>query len=165
MSYDEYDSYMCEKYPDFFIHRFSSPLESPMSFGFEIGPGWRSLLLEMCEKISLITEKYPVKLEFTQIKEKYGSGRFYFNSWIFEESNIFINSDIEKYKLSLSLIDDIIASYEDLSNHICAETAVYYDEKISLGEWIYDVSPDVLKEIYKDNPEILKEIERKINKK
>ena len=86
-----------EKYPDLFINRHKSPMESCMSFGIECGLGWYELLASVCwriyqheqnierrkrvlkdqpEKIKEELEYFPVK--FDQIKEKFGGLRFYY---------------------------------------------------------------------------------------
>lgn len=51
------------KYPDLFKHiKWSG-----------VGPGWESLLDELCQKLS----KLPEEIEVHQVKEKFGSLRFY----------------------------------------------------------------------------------------
>lgn len=47
----------------------------------ELPQGWENLFLQMCEEIRqpLIDNNYLEKFRFSQIKEKYGSGRFYHN--------------------------------------------------------------------------------------
>ena len=87
-----------EKYPDLFINRHKSPMESCMSFGIECGLGWYELLASVCwriyqheqnierrkrvlkdqpEKIKEELEYFPVK--FDQIKEKFGGLVIYFS--------------------------------------------------------------------------------------
>jgi hypothetical protein len=86
-----------EKYPQLFINRTKSPMESCMSWGCEVGNGWYELLSSLCwrifqhekniedrkriladqpEKIQEELSYFPVK--FDQIKEKYGGLRVYF---------------------------------------------------------------------------------------
>jgi hypothetical protein len=86
-----------EKYPQIFINRTKSPMESCMSWGCEVGNGWYELLSSLCwrifqhekniedkkriladqpERIKEELEYFPVK--FDQVKEKYGGLRVYF---------------------------------------------------------------------------------------
>ena len=62
-----------------------------MAFGFECGPGWYDLIEELCDKISVLLDtKYPEfkteieeedryqgQFQVTQVKEKFGTLRFY----------------------------------------------------------------------------------------
>jgi hypothetical protein len=45
--------------------------------GFEFETGWDDLIEKMCEEIALTDKNREVR--FVQLKEKYGSGRFYSN--------------------------------------------------------------------------------------
>ena len=94
---EELQDKLFEKYPQLFINRTKSPMESCMSWGCEVGNGWYELLSSLCwrifqhekniedrkriladqpEKIKEELEYFPVK--FDQVKEKYGGLRVYF---------------------------------------------------------------------------------------
>lgn len=65
-----------------FFHPEKGPRETLMFFGFECGDGWFDLIWDLCEKIELhlkdkAAEEEP--FEVVQVKEKYGSLRFYTN--------------------------------------------------------------------------------------
>lgn len=142
MSSEKFDEYMCEQYADIFRQRNLPMTETCMCWGFEIGPGWYPLLDELCDRIKAITDKFAVQVEFVQIKEKLGGGRFYHRAIITETDE---NSN--EYKLAsvaCEIIDELISQAESMSYHICAATGQYYDEKISLGGWIYDQCPEAL---------------------
>ena len=82
-----------EKYPDLFINRTKTPMESCMSWGIETGNGWYDILSSLCWRIQdheknvkqdlsiEITgehkDYFPVK--FDQIKEKFGGLRIYYS--------------------------------------------------------------------------------------
>lgn len=56
--------------------------ENLMAFGFECGDGWFYPLRELSENleaINILLKKYRVKIEAAQVKEKYGTLRFYTN--------------------------------------------------------------------------------------
>lgn len=88
-----------EKYPQLFINKDKTPMESPMCFGIEVGNGWYEILSNVCwmikqhedninwrkqylekndpERLAQEQEYFPVK--FDQVKEKYGGLRLYFS--------------------------------------------------------------------------------------
>ena len=94
----ELQNKLYEKYPQFFVNKDKTPMESPMCFGIEVQNGWYEILSNVCwmirqhednkrwrkkyleendsEKLAAEPEYFPVK--FDQIKEKYGGLRLYF---------------------------------------------------------------------------------------
>lgn len=95
----ELQNKLYEKYPQFFVNKDKTPMESPMCFGIETGNGWYEILSNVCwmirqhednkkwrkeylekndpEKLAVEPEYFPVK--FDQVKEKYGGLRLYFS--------------------------------------------------------------------------------------
>ena len=95
----ELQNQLYEKYPQFFVNKDKTPMESPMCFGIETGNGWYEILSNVCwmikqhednkrwrkeylqkndpEKLKQEPEYFPVK--FDQVKEKYGGLRLYFS--------------------------------------------------------------------------------------
>jgi hypothetical protein len=77
-----------------------------ISFGFETGPGWNSIIDELCSKIEVLLDtKYPeCKENFSvlQVKSKYATLRFYVSGAPDE-------------------IYDLINTYEDKTETICEE--------------------------------------------
>jgi len=55
------------------------------TFGFECGDGWADLLVELCSKIQdyflTIPEEVVENIRAVQVKEKFGTLRFYLNSY------------------------------------------------------------------------------------
>jgi hypothetical protein len=93
---DELQNKLYEKYPQLFVNKDKTPMQSPMCFGIETGEGWYEILSSLCWMIkqyedSVIwqtewnqktnpeykSDYFPVK--FDQIKEKYGGLRVYFS--------------------------------------------------------------------------------------
>ena len=66
-------------YPELFsdLH----PREPFYLFGFECGDGWFDLLKDCIEKIKEICERDHVETKIAQIKEKYGTLRFYLDHY------------------------------------------------------------------------------------
>jgi hypothetical protein len=58
---------------------------SPIAFFFECGDGWADLLVELCEKIQshlvTLSPESVYDIVALQVKEKYGSLRFYISSY------------------------------------------------------------------------------------
>jgi hypothetical protein len=72
---------LVEKYPNLFADYGASPKVSPMAFGFECGDGWYDLLDTLCTQLLTLKPandgKNPLPLTALQVKEKYGTLRFY----------------------------------------------------------------------------------------
>ena len=88
-----------------------------MAFGFEVGDGWRPLVVELLDKIQKIVDNNPEysELRVLQIKEKYASLRVYLN-YYFEE------------------IEKLIDEYEEKSTHIC-EVCGEVGEAYDINHW------------------------------
>jgi hypothetical protein len=103
----ELQNKLYEKYPQFFVNKDKTPMESPMCFGIEVGNGWYQILSNVCwmikqhednkrwqkewedKKNQEIKESMGISIEgttpeyfpvtFDQVKEKYGGLRLYFS--------------------------------------------------------------------------------------
>lgn len=51
--------------------------ETCMCWGIECGDGWFDIIYDLCTEIRKIEQKYKVNIIATQVKEKFGSLRFY----------------------------------------------------------------------------------------
>lgn len=113
----ELQNQLYEKYPQLFVNKDKTPIQSPMSFGIETGDGWYEIISSLCWMIkqhedSIIwqtewkqkteseyqSDYFPVK--FDQIKEKYGGLRVYFSGG-------------DQY------IEGLVSMAEAMSYHIC----------------------------------------------
>ena len=95
------------------------------SYGFECEGGWYQLLDECCDSITELyarrgIEPDAIDLVPNQIKEKYGTLRFYYS---YKESSVDSktsnNSADDQMRNLREEINDIISSFEILSSHIC----------------------------------------------
>jgi len=77
--------YLNEKYPTFF-NLSGDPLETLMCFGFSVGDGWFDIIDDLCQTIQTYLEiekpewlnpDNEYKFEVVQVKEKFGTLRFY----------------------------------------------------------------------------------------
>ena len=87
----ELDTLLCEKYPKIFVDRHGDPKQTLMCWGFECGDGWYNIISQLCANIQHHVdwaqeqkEKYGrgegcSQVVAVQIKEKFGTLRFYTN--------------------------------------------------------------------------------------
>ncbi len=124
-------------------------------FGFETGPGWRPMLWELLEKIEVITIPYKIEIELQQIKEKFGSLRFYYMTH-YKEPNVEINNEAAK------LIEDLVDIYEEKSYHICDMTGKYYKYRIESGSWVHACCYDAFVKRFETQPQIIERARKDI---
>ena len=77
----------------------------------DIGPGWENLIVKLCEEIVNTIKDTGVEIDILQIKEKFGTLRFYItrNQKALNEDNKYI----------LSLVNSLISEAEDQSGRVC----------------------------------------------
>ena len=81
----ELDEALCKKYPEIFRDRHGDMRTTAMCWGFECGDGWYHIIDSACSQIE--NRAYNNRLNgvkfspvtATQVKEKYGTLRFYYN--------------------------------------------------------------------------------------
>jgi len=80
----EYDTYLCTTFPKMFINRYKPMTETTMCWGFECGDGWFNIINQLCANIQHHIdwknrkEEVVPQVTVDQVKEKFGSLRFYF---------------------------------------------------------------------------------------
>ena len=150
------DIQLCEKYPKIFADRFSKPTDSPIAFGIECGDGWYKVIDMLCMAASNTYstgiridkedaakygiespddeagERYYFSVESpqivaSQIKEKFGSLRFYYRLEFDQRVTELIKS--EKYPDLQRIVenfyvyfDGIVHMAEILSINTCEDT-------------------------------------------
>ena len=79
------DEKLCAKYPKIFADRHGDMRETLMCWGFDCGDGWYWLIDKLCSNLQWNTDKnnrdgnYP-QVVAVQVKEKFGTLRFYVDS-------------------------------------------------------------------------------------
>ena len=73
----ELDKKLCKAFPKIFAQRKLPMNQTAMCWGFECGDGWYDLIYNLCEKIQKHCDEKGVQVEAVQVKEKFGSLRFY----------------------------------------------------------------------------------------
>jgi len=119
-----------KKYPKIFKQRKLPMTETCMCWGIDTGDGWYALIDMLCSLLQWdIDRNKHAQIEAVQVKEKFGTLRFYVNG-----------SDAKQ--------DGIIDFAELLSGSICEECGSNKDVKQTTG-WIYTRCSDCMKKIKK----------------
>jgi hypothetical protein len=112
-----------EKYPKIFAQKNQSMKVTAMCWGMECGDGWYWLIDNLCKQLQWDIDKNgQEQLEAVQVKEKYGSLRFYTDH----------SSDTQEAMITLA---------EALSNEIC-ETCGSTANIIQTEGWIKTLCTD-----------------------
>lgn len=94
----ELDDALCRDFPNLYRDRYGSPKETCMVWGFP-GDGWEQLIRRASEKLEALILKLPKDkrhlLKAAQVKEKFGSLRYYM-SVSNEEINTIIREAIDE---------------------------------------------------------------------
>ena len=93
---------LIDKYPKLFRQVGLPPTVSCMAWGIECGEGWYPIIDKLSAKL---IEVYGDKIEYAQIKEKFGTMRVYID---------FLAEDINRME-----VFDLISEYEAMSGIIC----------------------------------------------
>lgn len=160
---DELTQKLAQKYPTIFTELDSTPQQSCMAFGIECGDGWYDLLDVLCESLTCLYEtgvnlgdqRYvPLdapKVIATQIKEKFGTLRFYYRLSFSDqvkdlqkqaETNPVLSASIEDWITDyIRYIDGIIHMAESVSAHTCESTGFKGEMHRTPGGWYKVLSP------------------------
>ena len=79
---------LVEKYPRILFDYGGDMQKTCMHWGMECGDGWYDLLNELLEKLDYISKHSGVQVVADQIKEKFGTLRFYYSTIIKTDFNV-----------------------------------------------------------------------------
>ena len=170
MSPDDFDKYMCRTYPEMFVDRNKSMQMTCMCWGFCIGKGWYYYLDELCKKLKVINKYTGVGVIFSQIKEKYASGRFYTKCYTYGIPNdyyydprynlyrgitnfikhiciriinaLFYRRNKKELEIIFEIIDELIHNTESRVGHISEESGKYIEKPVYDGSWAYALTQE-----------------------
>lgn len=121
---EDFEKLLFSTFPFYAGHKLTI-YESCMPWGLEHGPGWYNILWEMSEK--LVKAKPPETFQFTQIKEKFGTGRFYWQG---------AGKKIQK----------IVDKYEHMTYYTCESCGrVQKPTTVREGGWVYNMCDECWK--------------------
>lgn len=105
---------LMEKYPELFKNRYLPVTQSCMPWGLECGQGWETLLEALFFQISCCREQRTFDVVVDQVKEKFGSLRFY---WHGESTDRKVKEGwVERTQ---DYIDGLVSMTEQMSYYIC----------------------------------------------
>ena len=133
MSKEDFDTMMCQRFPEIFADRNKPMSETCMCWGFDIGPGWRPLLIDLCNKIDLLGKKLGFAVVADQVKSKFASLRFYFHLKWGDGAKGFPFPDTECNLLNY-LVQDIVSNAENKSAWTC-EICGRFGKTYKLAGW------------------------------
>ena len=147
-----------KKYPKIFRQKDLPMTQTCLCWGCECGDGWYDLIDKLCSMLQWDIDKnrYP-QIEATQIKEKYGTLRFYYThaeetytlkditwfdrfvSWlnkyvIILPTRKYYDRNWERHKEGMQ--DGMISFAEHLSGHICEDCGTNVDVTRNDDGWI-----------------------------
>jgi hypothetical protein len=146
----EKEQILFDKFPKIFPSgRNVDPRENLMCFGFECDDGWFDIIYNLCDHLQTHVEGYymgdkdgswrPSQITAVQVKEKYGTLRFYYNGGCLVEKN-----DPNKYKED-HLIDGIVSHACFLSSRTCEVCG--NKGKVRGGGWVKCLCENCAKEL------------------
>lgn len=125
-----------DKYPEIFRERVLSPQETCLCWGLECDSGWYDLIDALCEALTYtyitglkvgeeFVEVKPPKVVATQVKEKFGTLRFYYRLEFAEDFTKLCETNDEARKIAdryTAYFDGIVHMAEILSGRTCEIT-------------------------------------------
>lgn len=114
----ELETKLFEKYPKIFRQKDLDMKQTCMCWGIECGDGWYMLIDELCNSLQFhIDHNRHPQIEAVQVKEKWGSLRFYTNG----------EDDFQHGLISFA---------ETMSNHICEKCGSTDDATATDTSWV-----------------------------
>lgn len=121
----ELEQQLVTKYPKIFSDYGGNVKNTCMAFGFECGDGWFNLIDTLCSSIQshcdYINRMYPqiqIQVVAVQVKEKYGSLRFYLD---YHHADGLEDQEMEKFHKTCLFIDGMIYMAESMSERNCGQ--------------------------------------------
>lgn len=113
--------------PELYRDRTKPMNETCMCWGFECGDGWFKLLARLGEQLNFFRSEYGVNIKAVQVKEKYGTLRYYYvipePERLWHRLMAWLRP--QRYKQACKLAEALITHAEVSSGHICE----------ACGEW------------------------------
>lgn len=132
------------KFPKIFQDATKDMMQSCMCWGICTPNSWYEIIDNMCERLQWDTDNnnYP-QVVADQVKEKFGTLRFYYHLDIIKKLSE------ERLSHNEGHIEGVVAVCEDLTNGICADCGSNKNVTSTRG-WVRYLCEDCLKEITHD---------------
>jgi len=158
----KYGESFMSRFPILFQDRKKSMQETTMCWGIECPKGWYHILEQLCTVLEFqnmeFVKKYNIAIVADQVKEKFGTLRFYFSVRTVDDDGVVItdideNGDLKSDNLTNRLDDNahrIVADYlemvadkfigeaEEMTENTCAKCGIPLDKdnKVETEGWI-----------------------------
>lgn len=105
-----------DKYPKIFGEKDLPMTQTCMCWGLDCGDGWYPMIEFLCNQLQWDTDRngYP-QVVATQIKEKYGTLRFYYTS----DTSVCSEAAVDQIERMVGVQDGMISTIENLSAYVC----------------------------------------------
>ena len=136
---------LIKKYPKIFRQSKLPMTQTAMCWGISTGDGWFKLLDNLCSRLQFDTDKnnYP-QVEAIQVKEKYGTLRFYYTSIPSKESLEKNKKRPGSLECMFGVQEGVISVFEQLSAQTC-EKCGKMDGVTQTDGWIVTLCPECMK--------------------
>ena len=122
---NELQRQLVEQYPDIFEMVGSDPRDSAMAWGIECGDGWFDILDHLCRELTRTVEtidrlhpEYKFRVKAVQVKEKYGTLRFYVDFHYDENIN---DEQMKRLTSYMDRISGAISFAESMTARTCED--------------------------------------------
>lgn len=115
---------------------------------FECGSGWFSIINETSKKLIVLQKVAKIRIETTQLKEKFSSAR-----WYYSETHL-PSKDKKRQQIFSDIISDVIHKAEAETEHTCEECGKY--GTVNESGWLKCLCDDCRKKEEQERAERLK---------
>ena len=111
------DNKLCADFPELFRNRHADMRTTAMVWGFNCGDGWEVLIRALAEQLTFLTKVSGVRFIAFQVKEKFGTLRFYYETEC--------NENPPDAGIAMSLAGAAEAAAENRSAHTCEQCGAH----------------------------------------
>ena len=127
-------------YPEIFSQKDMDMTDSCMYWGIDVGDGWYDLMDELCSSLQDYSDKMNIQVVATQVKEKFGELRFYYDIHYKENFNngLSLNERNNLIDVIDKEVEKIISNAEYRSENECEKCGKQYHIK-SINGWMMNI--------------------------
>jgi hypothetical protein len=126
----ELENKLFDTYPEIFKDKDLPMAQTCMCWGIECNDGWFELLDDLCKKVTCISKHTGIIMKAQQVKEKYGTLRFYFMTDV-EDKKV----PDEDLSIFCNIIDSLVDSAEVKSGSTCQDCGSMWGKLRGTG-WV-----------------------------
>lgn len=111
------DYQLVKDFPGLYRERFLDKKKTCMCWGFQCNDGWEPLIRDLSNQLQLIIDTFKITIVVDEVKEKYGTLRFYYSESCRDDGVVFKNLD--------EIIAACVQRAETISAHRCEVCGEY----------------------------------------